>query len=549
MSEIRVGFGVDGVDKVVNGVNRTEDALKRFRTATSQSTASLTNFSRVIQDAPYGFIGVANNLNPLLESFQRLKETTGSSKEAFKALGASMMGPGGIGIILGTVSSLLVLFGDRLFGAKAKAEESKAALDELNKTLKEQKQRVDDLASSLDFLNAINAIGIEINFGDDKGGLGLKGQLVSGGSLLYQIEQERNGIREQLSKRGQELVDGTISQKRYNEETKALNEQLGEIDKRYTETLDSQVKLRAQLRLHQTRQQRKDAEESKRLLDEERRKWEQYVKEVIARGKELAKFFESKGNRKTELFSLFDTQDEQFQKALRVIADFEGTAPIPVRLKISPEFEVVGLSDKIASAIKDNPLVIGDTDKAAQGSPGKGFFDAMKRNQAAIRGVREEMELLIQAGQFVGGALADAFSSVFDAIAEGQNAFHALGQAIKALVLDLAKAVIQSIILSVVTNAFLPGAGSAAGGRIGSLIGGLPRRAAGGPVSSRPYLVGERGPEIFIPSSSGRIAPNGQLGGLAGMANQNISIGGEVIIDGQKLRLVLARTDKKNGRY
>jgi hypothetical protein len=33
------------------------------------------------------------------------------------------------------------------------------------------------------------------------------------------------------------------------------------------------------------------------------------------------------------------------------------------------------------------------------------------------------------------------------------------------------------------------------------------------------------------------------------MANQNISIGGEVIIDGQKLRLVLARTDKKNGRY
>ena len=34
-------------------------------------------------------------------------------------------------------------------------------------------------------------------------------------------------------------------------------------------------------------------------------------------------------------------------------------------------------------------------------------------------------------------------------------------------------------------------------------------RALGGPVSAgRPYLVGERGPELFISNSSGRIVPN-----------------------------------------
>lgn len=41
-----------------------------------------------------------------------------------------------------------------------------------------------------------------------------------------------------------------------------------------------------------------------------------------------------------------------------------------------------------------------------------------------------------------------------------------------------------------------------------------PGRASGGPVSAnRPYLVGERGPELFAPSSSGHIIPNHALGG------------------------------------
>lgn len=37
---------------------------------------------------------------------------------------------------------------------------------------------------------------------------------------------------------------------------------------------------------------------------------------------------------------------------------------------------------------------------------------------------------------------------------------------------------------------------------------GLPGRATGGPVApGRAYLVGERGPELFVPTSSGNIAP------------------------------------------
>ncbi|MFN2099122.1 tail tape measure protein [Altererythrobacter sp. MF3-039] len=49
------------------------------------------------------------------------------------------------------------------------------------------------------------------------------------------------------------------------------------------------------------------------------------------------------------------------------------------------------------------------------------------------------------------------------------------------------------------------GLGNIFGGLVGSLFG-LPGRATGGPVSPlRPYVVGERGPELFVPTSAGRV--------------------------------------------
>jgi hypothetical protein len=42
----------------------------------------------------------------------------------------------------------------------------------------------------------------------------------------------------------------------------------------------------------------------------------------------------------------------------------------------------------------------------------------------------------------------------------------------------------------------------------------IPKLAMGGTVSAnRPYIVGEVGPELFVPSSSGRVVPNNKLGG------------------------------------
>ncbi|MDR6852146.1 phage-related minor tail protein [Sphingomonas sp. BE123] len=57
------------------------------------------------------------------------------------------------------------------------------------------------------------------------------------------------------------------------------------------------------------------------------------------------------------------------------------------------------------------------------------------------------------------------------------------------------------------------GGGGGLGAAIGSLFG-LPGRATGGPVApGRGYIVGERGPELFVPTSSGRVEVPLQGGG------------------------------------
>ena len=110
--------------QVSNAVNKAEQSLKKLTPASNQATLAMTNLGRVVQDAPFGFIGIANNLNPLLESFQRLKATTGTTGGALKALGSSLIGPAGLGIAISAASSFLVLFGDRLFKSSKAASEA-----------------------------------------------------------------------------------------------------------------------------------------------------------------------------------------------------------------------------------------------------------------------------------------------------------------------------------------------------------------------------------------------------------------------------------------
>jgi hypothetical protein len=98
------------------------------------ATQSLINFSRIAQDAPYGIMGIANNLNPMLESFQQLAKTEGGTKKALSAMVEGLAGPAGIGVALGLASSLAVVFQKQITEAFAgPAEKLKDLREELKK--------------------------------------------------------------------------------------------------------------------------------------------------------------------------------------------------------------------------------------------------------------------------------------------------------------------------------------------------------------------------------------------------------------------------------
>lgn len=67
----------------------------------------------------------------------------------------------------------------------------------------------------------------------------------------------------------------------------------------------------------------------------------------------------------------------------------------------------------------------------------------------------------------------------------------------------------------------------------------VPGFAHGGAVSGgSPVVVGERGPELFVPSSNGQIVPNNQMGGANISVSQvfNISTGAEINLIDEKIR-------------
>jgi hypothetical protein len=78
---------------------------------------------------------------------------------------------------------------------------------------------------------------------------------------------------------------------------------------------------------------------------------------------------------------------------------------------------------------------------------------------------------------------------------------------------------------------------------------GVTARAEGGPVSSgRPYVVGEVGPELFVPSSSGSIVPNDAMGGGSNVYSITVNTGvGDPRVIGEEVVNVISRFEQANG--
>jgi hypothetical protein len=134
---------VSGIIKLqdeIRGLKKEMDSLSqvaagRVVKGSNQAAFALTNLGRIAQDAPFGFIGIQNNLNPMLESFQRLQKETGSAGSALKAMASSLIGPAGLGLALSVGGALLVTFGDEIAALFKGTSSLSKANEELKKSI------------------------------------------------------------------------------------------------------------------------------------------------------------------------------------------------------------------------------------------------------------------------------------------------------------------------------------------------------------------------------------------------------------------------------
>ena len=130
--------------------------------------------------------------------------------------------------------------------------------------------------------------------------------------------------------------------------------------------------------------------------------------------------------------------------------------------------------------------------------------------RASTAGFRADIEAMRSTFD---ATLVDGFSraggvlerGLVSAIRRGSLGFDDLKRVAMAAMDQIAAQAVRGGIGSLTGPASGSGLGELLNGAIGALLG-LPGRATGGPVApGSAYLVGERGPEVFVPTSAGRV--------------------------------------------
>lgn len=148
---------------------------------------------------------------------------------------------------------------------------------------------------------------------------------------------------------------------------------------------------------------------------------------------------------------------------------------------------------------------------------GQGLIDFIA---GVFRGLWEAGAAIVEA---VAGFAGDLIDGIIDGMAGlGEALLKLIGDAFAELPAFVIKLAVDT---SAITQ-FLPFIGPAAQALT---LSNPPNRAHGGPVSAMAsYVVGERGPELFVPQVPGTIVPNHELGGGRGTTNvyMNLSVTG-----------------------
>lgn len=85
-----------GLNKFSNEAGKVSAQTKKFTGSVGQANGVAIEFNRIIQDAPFGMMGIGNNITQLTQSFSTLKQQTGSTGAALKQTFTSILSSGNL---------------------------------------------------------------------------------------------------------------------------------------------------------------------------------------------------------------------------------------------------------------------------------------------------------------------------------------------------------------------------------------------------------------------------------------------------------------------
>lgn len=189
-----------------------------------------------------------------------------------------------------------------------------------------------------------------------------------------------------------------------------------------------------------------------------------------------------------------------------------------------------GLTDEPLSFLDQGSLVPGNDNVMG------GIEDSLNRIPEAADRANNALMNVAQSGIHT---LADGLTAVIMGTAKLGDVFRTVATQIIA---DLIRIQIQKMLMNALGSAFgVPGLGGFGGAR-----------AMGGPVArGKTYLVGERGPELFSPGTSGQVISNDNMGGgEGGISIGNISLpSGMTAKEGRATGLALGRGIQERMSY
>jgi hypothetical protein len=176
-------------------------------------------------------------------------------------------------------------------------------------------------------------------------------------------------------------------------------------------------------------------------------------------------------------------------------------------------------------------------------TPAERIEEERRAIQGALNELNDPVNQLVSLANTLGNAFSESFRGIVDGSMSAQQALANLFQRTADHFLDMAAqmiaAQIKMKILGIGLSFFGGGGGSTASEGLnisgvqqyvtepfnaGDFTNAFSKKALGGAVGAgRPYMVGERGPELFVPGAQGNIVPNNAMGGSNIVVNVDAS--------------------------